>query len=61
MYSREMLRVLGAGVSRLQDGDLRDRNTAHGVQEDLRAQGYLFDVHGLHDRRYLLRQDGGSV
>jgi hypothetical protein len=51
MYSKEMLRVLGAGVSRLQDGDLKDRNTAHGVQEDLRCQGYLFDGYGMFHHR----------
>jgi len=43
IYSKEMLRALGVGVDRLNDGDLRDRAAADAVVGQLRREGYLYE------------------
>jgi hypothetical protein len=58
MYSKEMLRVLGAGLSRLHDGDSKDRRAADEVEEDLRVQGYLFDGYGMFHHRDAILVNG---
>ena len=44
--SPKMRRVLGAGVARLMDGDLRDRSDAEEVICDLRDEGYVYEEPG---------------
>lgn len=45
-YSKAMLRALGQGVDRLNDGDPRDRRDADEVVQTLAREGYVYDHRG---------------
>lgn len=43
IYSKEMLRALGTGVDRLNDGDPKDRADADAVVTQMNRDGYLYE------------------
>jgi hypothetical protein len=43
-YSKEMLRALGVGVDRLNDGDPKDREAADAVVAEMHQEGYLYEA-----------------